>query len=135
MNGIDELQRLLALLAPALEDEEYVFVTLPRGQYQESAALGPIAMMREEEGLSLVVSLARAREARLPFAGTFSKITLRVVSSLSAVGLSAKVASALAKRGISANIVAVFHHDHIFVPTDRARDALATLVELSEKGL
>jgi GNAT superfamily N-acetyltransferase len=43
----------------------------------------------------------------------------------------ARVTSALAARGISVNPVAGFHHDHLFVPHDRAADAMAALDELS----
>ena len=54
----------------------------------------------------------------------FRRITLGVRSSLEAVGLTAAVAAALTDAGISANVVAAFHHDHVFVPADRAEAAL-----------
>ena len=56
--------------------------------------------------------------------------TLRVHSALEAVGLTAAAAQALARNGISCNVVAGFHHDHPFVPhadASRARDALDML--------
>ena len=56
--------------------------------------------------------------------------TLRVHSALEAVGLTAAVAQALVRNGISCNVVAGFHHDHLFVPhadASRARDALDML--------
>jgi hypothetical protein len=37
----------------------------------------------------------------------------------------------LADAGISANVIAALHHDHIFVPWDRRDDALAVLRGLS----
>ena len=51
-------------------------------------------------------------------------------SSLEAVGLTAAVAAALAEAGISANVVAAFHHDHVFVPAERAEEALDCLRRL-----
>ena len=54
-------------------------------------------------------------------------ITLRVHSDLAAVGLTAAFARALADAGIACNVVAGVHHDHLFVPADRAGDALAAL--------
>jgi hypothetical protein len=54
-----------------------------------------------------------------------------VHSSLEAVGLTAAVAAVLAAAGISANLVAAFHHDHVFVPADRAGEALDRLRRLS----
>ena len=60
----------------------------------------------------------------------WARITLQVHSSLAAVGLTARVAESLAARGISANMVAAFHHDHVFVPWARRTDALNALAEL-----
>jgi hypothetical protein len=49
------------------------------------------------------------------------------------VGLTARLSTALAEQGISANILAGAHHDHILVPQARALDALATLRQLNFK--
>jgi hypothetical protein len=38
----------------------------------------------------------------------------------------------LAEKGISANVVAAYYHDHIFVPTEHANAALAALRGLSQ---
>jgi hypothetical protein len=48
------------------------------------------------------------------------------------VGLTAVVSSALAEAGIACNVVAATRHDHLFVPIDRAADALAILRRLQE---
>jgi hypothetical protein len=56
-----------------------------------------------------------------------------VHSGLEAVGLTARISTALAAHGISANIVAAFHHDHVFVPWDRREEAMTALRELSER--
>ncbi|MDX6678336.1 MAG: uncharacterized protein QOE31_2388 [Solirubrobacteraceae bacterium] len=73
----------------------------------------------------------QADRAGLPYDGDFARITLRVHSALDAVGLTAAISAALAARGISANVIAGHHHDHVFVPADRAQDAIAALKELS----
>ena len=57
-------------------------------------------------------------------------IRLGAHSSLAAVGLTAAVSGRLAERGISANVIAAYHHDYVFVPADRAEEALAALGEL-----
>ena len=44
-----------------------------------------------------------------------------------AVGLTAAFSTALGNAGISANVVAAYYHDHIFVPTDKAEKALNVL--------
>ena len=62
---------------------------------------------------------------------TFRCITLRVHSSLLAVGLTAAVSAALARHAVSANMVAGYFHDHVLVPSDRAEEALKHLENLS----
>ena len=57
-----------------------------------------------------------------------------MTSALDAVGLTAVVAAALADDGIPANVVAGFHHDHVFVPVDRGRAAMLVLAALSKDG-
>ena len=57
-------------------------------------------------------------------------ITLRVHSSLEAVGLTARFAEALTQAGISCNVVAAYYNDHIFVPSHQAEKALSALQKL-----
>ena len=40
----------------------------------------------------------------------------------------------LAKAGIPCNAVAAFHHDHLFIPVDRADDAFSLLEALSQSS-
>ncbi len=60
-----------------------------------------------------------------------AQITLRVHSALDGVGLTAAVSGALDRAGIPCNMVAATHHDHLFVPEDRAEAALAVLKALA----
>jgi hypothetical protein len=53
-----------------------------------------------------------------------------VHSSLDSVGLTAAVSGKLAAHGISANIIAGFYHDHVFVPRNKAQLALRLLTEI-----
>tara|TARA_B100000674_G_C37893196_1_gene940016 strand:+ start:1019 stop:1435 length:417 start_codon:yes stop_codon:yes gene_type:complete len=134
MNGILNIQQLLVELSPLLHSECYVFCSLPKGCHEILGTLDPIGTFSEHEGLSLILTEADALKADLNYEGVFRKITLEVQSSLQAVGLTAAVSSALAKEGISANIVAATYHDHIFVPRDQAEDALKILRQLSTKA-
>ena len=61
----------------------------------------------------------------------FKCITLKVHSSLETVGLTAAVSNKLAERGISANVIAAYFHDHIFVQAEKADVALSALNEFS----
>lgn len=51
------------------------------------------------------------------------------------MGLTAAVSAKLAAKGISANVIAAFYHDHIFVPVDKAELAIAALNEFNETQL
>ena len=85
------------------------------------------------EGVTLVLDTQTALPRNIKnIQGLFRCITLNVHSSLESVGLSAKVSTKLAEHGISANILAGYYHDHIFVPFGRANDAMAAIKELSE---
>ena len=62
------------------------------------------------------------------------QITLAIHSDLEAVGLTAAVSAELTRHGISANVVAAFYHDHIFVPAADAERAVEALRTLSLKS-
>lgn len=131
MRGTSDLPTLLATLAPVVAPQVYVFLSRPMATYGAGAELDPIATFAEQEGLTLVVPKTRADMAGEHYDGEYALISLSVHSDLQAVGLTAAIAGALSERGISANIVAGFYHDHIFVPASRADDAVAALSQLA----
>ena len=129
MPGEKDIETLLASMAPELSTNEYVFCAC-QGAYADFASLSPLASFVEEEGLTLVLTKEAATQANLPFDSVFRAITLKIHSSLDAVGLTAAVSTKLTEHGISANVIAAYYHDHIFVPTGRAEEALSALHEL-----
>jgi len=129
MNGETDLNKLLRTISPSLDSGEYVFVSLS-GKYGDYARLEPIGSFTEKEGLTLIVSAKTARENSLEFSEVFRMITLEVHSSLNAVGLTAAVAARLKDENISANVVAGYYHDHIFVQSRLADKALEALKDL-----
>lgn len=86
-----------------------------------------VAAMRETEGLTLVVPESEARRLGLEplFLGEW--ITLEAVTALDAVGLTALFAAALAKAGISCNVIAGALHDHLFVDVGLGERAVSLL--------
>jgi hypothetical protein len=131
MVGKTNLRQLLSSVAPTLLDDEYVFCTVANGSYGDYKELSPLASYREAEGLTLLITRRQADKHGIRYASVFKGITLTVHSGLDAVGLTAAVATTLAERGISANVIAAYHHDHIFVQRERAHEALAALNELA----
>lgn len=123
---LTDLHEMLSVLAPEMDDQRYVFSQV-QGEVVPYLELSPVAVIRELEGITLILSESAARGAGLEYDGFFRRITLMVNSSLQAVGLTAAVSTRLAEAGIAVNMVAGYCHDHIFVPAERADDALNLL--------
>ena len=151
--GITDLGQLLSSMSPRLLEGEYVFVSLPYStssppSIQIISAEGPsststndsaakleifetcLMSFQEREGWSFLLPLAYAKSKGYSYDGVFKGITLDVHSSLEAVGLTAAVSTALATAGLSANVIAATHHDHVFVGAADADAALAVLAAL-----
>lgn len=126
----ESLEKLLHLLNPRMCKDEFVFCSFNGTDFSKYAYLSPEAAIIEDEGISLVVSKEKAAKYGLKYDTIFKKITLAVHSSLDAVGLTAAVSGKLAEKGIPANMIAGFHHDHIFVPLQRAEEALGVLSKI-----
>ncbi|PMO67048.1 transporter [Vibrio breoganii] len=131
MSGIKELDQLLKSMKPHLVDGEFVFCTV-EGKLSDYVELDPVGTFIEPEGLTLVLERSVAEQHQLSFDGAFRMITLTVHSSLEAVGLTAAVSTKLAEKGISANVIAAYYHDHIFVQAAKAELALQALNEFSK---
>lgn len=128
MAGGRDLRQLLSGMAPVLDDATFVFVTLP--DRDVPPGLSPRMVMQEAEGTTVIVTLDAAVAAGLTYEFPCRMITLNVHSALDAVGFLASVTTRLAGLGIGVNPVAGFYHDHLFVPQDRAADAMTTLGEM-----
>ncbi len=129
MAGVTDLEQLLATLEPQVRAGEYVYVADPGS----SSALGAEAVIHEAEGRAMVLRREVADEAGLTYDVVLSWITLTVHSSLEAVGLTAAFSTALGHAGISCNVLAGLHHDHVLVPVGHRDDAVAVLRELSDR--
>ena len=117
-------------MSPTLIEGEFVFCSFKNAHYGDHVNMQPIAAISEKEGLSLVIPRSIADQQNIDYDSLFRGITLEVHSSLEAVGLTAAFASKLAEHGISANVVAGFYHDHIFVQSRYATKAMLALSEM-----
>lgn len=126
-----DLATLLRGLSPELDERLFVFA---RVDAINAATLEdePICLFREAEGWTVIVEESKAERYNAEDSLRFAMITLNVYSDLEAVGLTAAAATALAAYNIPANVIAAYHHDHIFLPAECAEDALDALDELSE---
>lgn len=134
MSGEKNLSRLLTSMSPALHEGEFIFASIKDASADYVVSLQPIATFYESEGCSLILHKHIAEQHNIEYSGRYRCITLTVHSSLDAVGLTAAVSTKLAEANISANVVAAFYHDHIFVPFDDTQQALASLKELAKES-
>jgi hypothetical protein len=122
------LDHLLRNMAPALNPGVYVFASLPLGSPIDPQSV--VAYLREPESISGVLAEPDAIRLGLPVLFRSAWLTLTVNSDLADVGFTAAFSMALAQAGISCNVIAGVHHDHIFVPYEQRDAALETLIGL-----
>jgi hypothetical protein len=121
---------MIAGMDPVLGGCDYVFCTTADAVLAETARPAALGWFVEAEGVSLILPASRARALGFPEGQPMRRITLTVHSALDGVGLTAAVAGTLAAAGIACNMVAAYHHDHVFVPAADAPRALALLRDL-----
>ena len=121
---------MIAGMTPVLRPGTFVFVTTTAAELIADLSPLAIATFQEDEGMSLLIPTALAEAKRLPVEAPMRCITLNVYSSLEGVGLTAAVSAALGAQGIACNMIAAYHHDHVFVPADRAEEAMEVLLAL-----
>jgi uncharacterized protein len=124
---VSNLSQILRTLDPLLHRQRVGFFLLAPDRSVPDDA---IAVVRESEGTTVILPLDHTTASTMQSRFDAAWITLRVHSDLAAVGLTAAVSTALADVGISCNVIAAVHHDHLFVPAsdaDRAMNVLRAL--------
>lgn len=129
MTSENSLDLALANLDPHLE-AEYIFASLE----SVPPGLDPFAVVHEPEGYTVVVLASQAAQYGLATEERYARITAQAHTSLQAVAITATVTSTIASRGIACNVIAGYHHDHFFVPAERAGEALALMQALSNQA-
>lgn len=122
---ISDLAAILSTLEPVLNHGVYAYALVPPDAAMPS--INAIGMFREPEGITLIAPEAEVVAAGLPVLFRAAWITLKVHSSLQAIGLTAAFSRALGDAGISCNVVAAACHDHLFVPIEQAERAMVCL--------
>jgi hypothetical protein len=135
VSGETDLIKLITTMEPVLVNECFVFVTVSEWDYALLAQLTPVSTFQEQEGLTMVLTKTKAEQFNIPYEGVFKCITLMVHSSLDAVGLTAAVSAKLTDVNISANVIAAYYHDHVFVAEQDGEKALAALQALVREGI
>ena len=129
VDGENNLRKLVKSLNPKLNDGEYVFTTV--NDIESLDIKEVICTFREEEGITLVLKKSKADQLGLKYYFIASWLTLKIHSSLNAVGLTSIFQLNLPKIN-QLNIIAGYYHDHIFVPIKDSLRALNILRNLSD---
>lgn len=128
MNGNTDLAKVLRSISVDTDSIAYGFASLESDSVLLTNEI--LCMYRENEGLTVVADTNYLRDNLIDFEGPFAKLTIEVHTSLELVGLTAALAKALTESGISANVIAAYYHDHIFVPFDKQNEAIEALMNL-----
>lgn len=126
---VKDTTAMIAGMAPIRVPGDWVFCTATA---EDTIPADAFAAIREAEGTTLILPHATAEAGGHATGPVMQLITLQVHSDLEGVGLTAAVATALTRENIPCNVVAGFHHDHIFVPKAQADAAFATLLQVQK---
>lgn len=129
-HGETNLETLIATMQPVLHDGVFVFHSSDISM-TKAAALDPILIFKEKEGTAVILKKDNAEKHNLPHTYPSRMITLNVHSALNAVGFLAVITKHLAAAGISVNPVSAHYHDHLFIPKEKADEAMHILQMLS----
>lgn len=130
--GEMSLDVLIQAMEPVLYDDIYVFATVDKNF--DSKTVQPLMTFVEQEGLTLILTQENAISNSLTYDFACRMITLNIHSSLDAVGFLARITQRLAGLQMGVNPVSGYYHDHLFVPSDRAQDALAELILMAKES-
>lgn len=126
MDNSKNLSYLIKNMNPVHVPGTYVFTkvpSIPSAEILENV----FSIVREDEGITLILTKETASQLDLDHTESYALISLKVASSLEAVGLTAHFSKYLTQANIPANVVAGYHHDHIFVPYKKVSKALEVL--------
>ena len=127
-NGTTNLPKLIKSMQPQLQPHIYVFIKTT--DQALATSLETIMQFQEPEATTLILRQNTAKKHKLDYQFPCRMITLKIHSSLEAVGFLALITTHLAKYNIAVNPVSAFYHDHLFVAHNRAEDAMTALSEL-----
>ena len=111
-----------------LNKGEYVFCSII--DIHKISMSNIICSFKESEGYSIIISKEEAIKNNLPFYFVSAWITLEIDSTLDSVGLTSSFSRELTNAGISCNVIAAYHHDHIFVPYKKRLKAVKILSDM-----
>ncbi len=128
---VKNLETLIRNMEP-IRGSNYAFCQVDEQTYQTIPEL-PLAMFREEEGITVIYPLFVAENLGLQIVWVGTLIKLNVNSSLDAVGFLARISEALASANISVNAFSPVSHDYLFVKPEDAERTMEILLKMTKE--
>ncbi len=132
LEAISDLNVLIKNMKPKIALAEYVFCVVSEAKFR-LMNIKPICTFREREGVTAIIDKASADSNGIHYTGTWKLISISIYSDLHSIGFLAAITAKLAEAGISVNIVSAYHHDHLFVPLEKAQACMQLLKKMSEE--
>jgi uncharacterized protein len=125
-----DLSEVLKALTVSCDEVSYGFVSVENTQFKFEE--GMLGTFQEKEGVTIIATNEYLAKNGLQTEALFAQLTVEVETSLQMVGLTAVLTTKLAENNISANVIAGYFHDYIFVQYDLRQKALEILNSLKE---
>jgi hypothetical protein len=130
MTGTTNLSEVLKSLKVSCDGVEYGFASVKDKQITFNYDI--LGIFKEDEGQTIIAPKKYFDSNNIKFEGPYAKLTIEIHTSLELVGLTAVLAKKLADNQISANVVAGYFHDHIFVQYVVRQKAIEAIDNLKE---
>jgi len=125
---------MVASMALIARDQIWIYCHTADPAVIASATSTAFAVIREEDDTTLVLERDHAASLGFDLSMPMRQITLQVFSALDGFGLTAAFSAPFARAQISCNFIAAFHHDHLFVPEDRAAEVMDILRQVQSNA-
>jgi hypothetical protein len=130
MSGITDLKQTLQSIKVSCDDIQDSFTSIKDESKVSREKV--LATFHENGQLAVIAPKDYLDDLGIENEGPYAKLTIEVHTSLELVGLTAVMATKLADNGISANVVAAFYHDHVFVQYQLREKAIRLLESLKD---
>jgi len=131
MSGITDLRQTLQSIKVVCDDVQYGFASIQDETQIKTDEV--LATFHENGRLAIIAPKDYPDSLSIENEGPYAKLTIDVHTSLELVGLTAVMATKLAEHGVSANVVAAFYHDHVFVQYELRQKATQLLESLKNE--
>jgi uncharacterized protein len=131
MSGQINLSTVLQSLQISCDDIKYGFASVKEIP-QDLDSDEVLGTFKENEGLTIFATKRYFEANKIPHDGPYAKLTMEVHTALALVGFTAAFSRVLTEYGISANVIAGYFHDHVFVQYDLRQKAIDAINSLKK---